>query len=83
MRKLRTDLLTVIRDFGYIIGTLSMLRSFTYLDIKFIMAAMTISEQKLWTVQAEMNDFLITCHWPIYFEWLEFSWGFYKDQIQR
>ena len=83
MRKLRTDLLTVTRDFGYIIGTPSMLRSFTYLDIEFIMTAMTISEQKLWVVQAEMNDFLITCHWSIYFERLEFSWGFYKDHIQR
>ena len=47
------------------------------------MASMTIREQKLWAVQAEVNNFMITRYWSIYFERLEFSWGFYKDKIQQ
>ena len=47
------------------------------------MASMTTREQKLWAVQAEVNNFLITCHRSIYFERLEFSRGFYKENIQQ
>ena len=47
------------------------------------MVSITTREQKLWAVQAEVNNFLITCHRSIYFERLELSWGFYKDNTQQ